>query len=348
MNKYTLYENNRIKTISSKKFNSFFNKKTGFTATWGENQQDDPDFSPVGPLIADIEISTICSKNCSFCYKNNTSVGENMSLKTFKKMFAKLPSKVLQQIAFGIGATDAHPELIDIIKYTKNKGVIPNLTINGDEGLTNKIATKLVQLCGAISVSHYDDDSCFNAVKKLTDLGLKQCNIHSFVSEDTYSKCMQLLHQFKSDERLSKLNAIVFLSLKQKGRGIGLEKLPNDKFKALIDYALSNNIPIGADSCSANKFMESIKDHKEYSNMKIFIEPCESFGLFSSYINVKGEYFPCSFAEGQQDWKEGISVLKCKDFLKDIWFSEKTNKYREASIKSTDCNGCRQCLIYDI
>ena len=35
--------------------------------------------------ILDIEISTICNKRCSFCYKSNTDKGENMTLDTYKE-----------------------------------------------------------------------------------------------------------------------------------------------------------------------------------------------------------------------------------------------------------------------
>ncbi len=53
------------------------------------------------------------------------------------------------------------------------------------------------------------------------------------------------------------------------------------------------------------------------------VDSCESFGIFSSYINVDGDYYPCSFCEGEKDWKEGISVLDCESFNKDIWLEKK-------------------------
>jgi hypothetical protein len=89
--KYTLQESDTLKILRSDIVNYDFNKKTGFMATWGKTLEENPDFSPVGPFIADIEISTIChgiqGKPCKFCYKSNTGVGENMSLETFKKVF---------------------------------------------------------------------------------------------------------------------------------------------------------------------------------------------------------------------------------------------------------------------
>ena len=82
-----------FKIFKSDNFNNYFNKRTGLNITFGKTKDEDPEFSPFGPLIADIEISTIChgvkSKEgintpCKFCYKANTSRGKNMTLEEFK------------------------------------------------------------------------------------------------------------------------------------------------------------------------------------------------------------------------------------------------------------------------
>ena len=76
---YSIRENSEIKILSSEFCNYIFNKKTGFMATWGRSENEDPDWSPIGPFIADIELTDICAgipdKNgvrapCAFCYKS--------------------------------------------------------------------------------------------------------------------------------------------------------------------------------------------------------------------------------------------------------------------------------------
>lgn len=88
---------NDIKRLTSPEVNYIFNKNNGISMVWGKDVNDDPDYSPYGPFIADIEITTICSGinniPCPFCYKSNTTKGHNMSLETFKKVFAKLPHR---------------------------------------------------------------------------------------------------------------------------------------------------------------------------------------------------------------------------------------------------------------
>lgn len=79
-----------IKKVRMTGYNYNFNPHNGFFARWGKTLKDDPEYSPLGPEILDMEISTICDSGCAFCYKSNTEVGENMSFETFKTIFHKV------------------------------------------------------------------------------------------------------------------------------------------------------------------------------------------------------------------------------------------------------------------
>jgi len=331
-------ETDKFKMLRSSKYNYNFDKDTGFFARYGMTVMDDPEWSQFGPEIADIEISTVCDQGCKFCYKSNTSVGKNMSVQTFAEIFDKLP-KTLTQIAFGIGSIDANVDMFEIFSYCRVHGVIPNVTINGFrmndyyyEGLSN--------YCGAVAVSLYDYETCYNAIANLGIRGMKQLNIHALLSEETYERCMQVLKDSKTDERLKKyLNAIVFLWLKPKGRGENLHQVSREKYDALVHYALVNNIRIGFDSCSASNFLKC----KNTSQFKEYVEPCEST-LFSIYINVDGIAFPCSFAEGKCD---GVSIID-HEFISGVWMSDPFREFRQKVIANKDENGCRMCPLYDL
>jgi len=265
-----------------------------------------------------------------------------MSYEVFVKLFHKLP-KTLTQIAFGIGDLSANPDLFKILSYCRSNDynyVVPNITING-YNLTNEYADQLVKLCGAIAVSRYTPkDVCYDAVNKLTNKGLEQTNIHMLISEDTYEDCFEVMKDSKTDPRLKKLNAIVFLTLKPKGKRNTLKGIKSlDKYKKVIDYALENDVRIGFDSCSAPLFMAAIKDTK-HSKLSQLCEPCESY-LFSMYINVKGQTVPCSFLEGE-GFKE-IDVLSINDFTKDIWYNKNVIEFRKKLL-----NNDRKCFVFDL
>lgn len=352
----TIIDTDTHKIYKSTFYNYIFDKTTGFFARWGSTEEEDPLYAP-SPEIMDLEISTIChgvGMPCRFCYKSNTRKGTQMSFETFKKLFNKLPRNITQ-IAFGIGDIFGHPDMWKIFEHTRANGIVPNVTING-YGLTDEYADRLGAVMGAVAVSRYNPKgTCYDAIKALTDRGMTQVNIHQLVSEETYADCLEVLQDAKTDPRLEKLNAIVFLMLKPKGRGEKLHKL-NDfaKYKALVDFALDNNISVGFDSCSAPSFLSAVIKHNDFESFQMAADPCES-GLFSIYANVHGEVFPCSFTEGTPGWETGLSILDCNDFVEDIWNHPRMVTWREKLLVSTEqCTGCslqascRSCPIYEI
>jgi hypothetical protein len=347
-----VFEDEERKLCRSSDYNFSFDKKTGFFARWGKTKDDDPVYAP-SPEILDIEISTICNgvngKPCPWCYKSNTGQGTNMNLETFKVVLKKInPLGILTQVALGIGDIDSNPDLFPIMKHCRESGVIPNLTING-WNLQDKCADELARLSGAVAVSHYyDDNVCFDAIKKLTDRGMEQINIHKLLSVETYESCFELIDKAKSDSRLEKLNAIVFLLLKPKGERNKLHSISGvEEYKRLIDYAFEKGVNFGFDSCSAGKFMKAVEGNKNEKMLKMMAEPCESFGFFSSYVSVDSTYYPCSFCENEGDWKDGFNMLEINDFIKDVWFSEKVNKWRKHTTELRKC-GNFDCPFFNV
>lgn len=344
-----------IRTYSSKFYNWSFDTSNGTFMRWGKTKEDNPIYSDIGPEILDLEISTIChgpsGKPCSFCYKNNTPNGTYMSFDTFKLILDKMPSN-LMQIAFGIGDIDSNPDLERILQYTRSKNIVPNITINGYR-LSESDIRLLVNNCGSIAVSRYNDNDCFDAVYRLTEAGAKQVNIHQVFHDSTVSDCLHLIGQLKLDRRLTKLNAVLFLMLKPTGRARDIIPTKTiNQFKLLLDKALDVGTPIGFDSCSAPLVLECTKYHLRANDIHKMIEPCEAF-LFSSYANVKGEFFPCSFYENELKNK-GLKVIMDTNFIKDIWYNETMNNWRVRLLNSSsNCNcqlktSCRNCPIFNI
>ena len=351
---------NGIKRVVSPDYNYHFNTKTGEFARWGKTPSDDPVSGPVE--ICDMEVSEVCdgipavgrsiATPCSFCYKTNTKVGRNMSFETFKTIFDKLP-KTLTQIAFGIGNLSANPDLVRMFDYCHdneyNPGVVPNLTINGWE-LDDEWVQILSSTLGGIAVSRYENkDVCYDAVKKLTDAGMAQVNTHMVLSDQSLKDCYQLIDDAVSDPRLAKMKAIVFLTLKPKGKRNKMTTLKSvDEYRKLVTYAFERDIGIGFDSCSAPTFLAAMKEHPKFEQFAQLSESCEST-LFSSYINVAGEFYPCSFTEGERGWETGLNVVDAENFDRNIWNHQKTIAFRNRNIETTDpsiCGDCRKCATF--
>ena len=347
-------ETETMKMIRSETYNYNFNKKTGFFARWGRTEDDDPPYAP-GPEIIDIEISKgRCLVGCKFCYKANTSNASHsdyMTLEQFKTILDKIP-KTLTQIAFGITDINSNPDFFPIMEYARSQGVAPNYTCNGWQ-VTPEVARRTAETCGAVAVSIYHKDNSYNAIKAFTDAGMTQVNIHFMLSEETYQKALDLVRDVATDPRLAKLRAIVFLAYKPKGTNAGeyhtVKSL--EQYQQLIDLCEELDVGYGMDSCSAPMYIKAIQKKTNRIELSTYVESCES-SLFSGYINVHGRFFHCSFTEGHKMWGEGLDVLNCEDFTKDVWNSPLVSKFRHLSVGSLkknphqDCGDCRSCLIF--
>jgi hypothetical protein len=331
-------------------FHYRFDKLTGNFSRWGKTEAEDPQWLPAGPEILDLEISSgKCGGNCPFCYKGNAAnlPAENMSFETFKAIFDKMP-RTLTQIALGICDLTGNPDFFKMMDYSRANGVIPNFTLSGID-LTPVLADKVASVCGAVAVSVYETDKnvAYNAIWMLTERGMKQVNIHLFVSEQTHGFVVEVLRDRMTDTRLKKMNAVVLLGVKPKGRAKGkYDPLEFDKFEALVRACLAVGIPIGFDSCSAQRFEKMIDSPSFpahiHDKLKQLSESCESC-CFSSYINQRGEFVPCSFCEGEGEWSEGISVLD-KPFS-EVWHHPRVQEWRKRLLDSA-VGGCRKCLAF--
>jgi MoaA/NifB/PqqE/SkfB family radical SAM enzyme len=344
----TISENEQYKKCESELYNFIFRKSDGLFMRWGKTQEDDPQLSLFGPEILDLEISEgKCKGRCPFCYKCNgdETQDHHMTLGEFQRIFQKMP-KTLTQIAFGITDIYANPDFFAIMRYARDNGVIPNYTCHGLD-VDEEAARKTAELCGAVAVSIVRKEKTYDSIKMFTDAGMKQVNIHLVYHSKNEELVYSVLDDAASDPRLKGLKAIVLLGLKQKGRGEnGYEALGYEGFSKLVEYAFSKGVGIGFDSCSACKYMrwvnESSMRQEQKERMMAVAEPCES-NLFSFYINCHGEGFPCSFTEGTEGWEEGISVLNCENFVKDVWNHERFQEWRKKLLGNN-----RNCPVYKV
>lgn len=264
---FKVYIDGDIKVFESKDFNYHHNLVNGYCETWGKTKEDDPEFSGYGPIILDLECTTVCGHNCKMCYKSNTINGENMSFETFKKVVENVNyNQQLQSVAFGLGATGTeNPDLWKMCEWLRKQYIIPNGTL---VNLSQETAKKVAQNFGAVAISlhHGDFEVLANTIAKLTEeknkegTTLKQINIHQVIYEENFEETLKLINLVKVDERFKELNAIVFLGLKKCGRGkTGFNIISEEKFDVIVSTAMKNNIGIGFDSCSCSKTADLFK-----------------------------------------------------------------------------------------
>jgi len=272
-----------------------------------------------------------------------------MSLETFKTVFDKFPESV-NQIAFSADSTlKANPALFDMMDYCYNNPqsnvVIPSISV---AQLERKEAEKLIDsYIGCVGVSMYENkEVCYDTAKLLTDVAKEkgrkaQVNLQVVVSDHNFEHIMGILDDMDTDPRLEEINCIVYLSLKQKGRGEGFKLLSDEKWLQLLDKTMKSVEFFGVDVCSTGKLQAFSQGSEETRDVE---EPCEA-GYYSMYINKEGEMFPCSFLENTPGWHGGCDLLT-EDFA-DIWLGERFAKHRE-SIEAIRCGDRTGCPYWDI
>lgn len=349
---FKVLDSKKVKLVKSANYHSYFNKETGLFVRYGATKEEDPEMCEIGPEILDMEISVNgCPNACPFCYKSNqNSEPTNMSFETCKAIIDKMPP-TLTQIAFGITGVQTNPDFLRMMKYAREKGIIPNFTLSGID-LTEGLADEIAKVIGGCAVSAYqtDKDMCYDTVKMFTDRGIEQTNIHLMTSKETLPFVYEVLSDRLTDPRLAGMKAIIFLGVKPKGRAAGrYTPISQDEFDSILQYCWDHKIAIGFDSCTAPKYEDSIK-HSGLSEeeKKAHIqhsESCES-SLFSLYINVHGEVWPCSFTENEPG-QEPIDVIAADDFVRDVWYNPALVKFRNRLL-ATSKDGCRSCPAFKV
>lgn len=333
-------------------YNCFFCKDDGFNIRFGREVDEDVEFCALGPEILDLEISVNgCvpvpgSTNCRYCYKNNTNAKPtNMSFGTFKKIVDSFP-KNLSQIAFGITGLKTNPGMSKMFQYCRDVGIIPNVTTVGAD-IDDEVLDVLCEKCGAVAVSCYTGakELCYKTIKLIHDRAKEKfnrelhVNMHIVVSKSNMNHLKDVLKDI-AEKKVDGLKSVVLLRIKPKGRAEKMDcTVPYSIYEELVKYCLDNNISFGFDSCSATPVMDVLKKIGK-PELCSSCESCESSKL-SSYINVKGEYWSCSFAEGTNFIKP-INVLEHSSTL-EWWNNDEVKKVRFCKNPA-----CKSCPIYDL
>lgn len=349
---YTVKQSDTVKRVDGPDYHRKTDLTTGFTQRWGKTKKTkhDPVMAPWAE-IADVEISTGCKANCKFCYKGNGPQNKaDMSPEDFERLLQTFSIKTdndewispVDQIALGL-TDNNRPNVLPIFKLCRDYGIVPNCTTNSID-LTEDMIKEWGKLLGAVAVSNYGD-ICLDTIEALTRLTGLQVNIHQLLAEETYDQCIDILEKAEADPRLSKLGAVVFLSLKPKGRGRNLTQLQDpQKYRKLIDTAHKFGINYGMDSCGAPQFLKSISNSPDFSRIAPMVDACESM-LHSIYATVGTEVWPCSFSEDELGWWTPPKLTEVTDFISEVWDAPQARIWRNNLLNSTSYEACKSCSV---
>ena len=307
-------------------FIELFNPKNGTlvrTNVLNESGQETK-FEPVSrflPELIDFGIMGHCSNEITckemgvLCYQGNKN-RQNLSFDKYKQVIDQIKGYTFQIALGGKGDPNKHEEFLKILQYTKQNGIIPNLTTSG-HNITSEEIDAIVSNCGSVAVSFYSKlDSNFKETNNETINTIARfvkripTNIHYVITNSTIDDAIKRLSNNIFPE---KINGVIFLLYKPVGKAIHSSDsiIDINKMHNFFDcvFKIRHPFKIGFDTCFSSYLY--LYDHSLLLNNSI--QKCES-GRFSCYISCDFKLYSCSF---KQESENGI-VLTDNNFL-DAW-----------------------------
>ncbi len=118
------------------------------------------------PWLVDLKITDACDTGCAYCYQGSTPEGKHAPTRAIRDILDALETGRCFEVAIGGGEPTLHPDLIAILEYARERGVVPNITTRNVKLLTSPAGKELVELVGRVAVSV---DSVAQAKRVTTD-----------------------------------------------------------------------------------------------------------------------------------------------------------------------------------
>lgn len=263
---------------------------------------------PEFPESIDLKITNYCENNCKYCYANSNKEGKHANKNFIKDIISEM--KPYTEIAIGGGNALAHPDLIEILQFAKERNVICNITlkdidvINNKEKITKMFDNKLIK---ALGISPTTSDTINEAIEYLNNDCYRNFVLHLILG--VHDK--KFLNKLKDNY----IPAILFLGYKQKGLG--------DKYYNKNKETINNKLI----EIKNMKYNELTKISTTISFDNLAIEQLEldtenvykdlyqgNDGKFSFYIDAVEEKYAKSSMEEKTDWfyniKDAFKSLK--------------------------------------
>jgi radical SAM protein with 4Fe4S-binding SPASM domain len=179
------------------------------------------------PLEAHLQLTNRCGAGCAGCYTGASPQGapNEWGLVEWKRALDHLAERSVFHVALGGGESAALPWLPELAEHARRRGIVPNLTTSGLEGLERLIAH--AQLFGQINVSLDGLGATYAAVRGFDGFARanaaivalrrvkREVGINVVVTRANFTE-LDALFAYARDRRLSEVELLRF---KPSGRG---------------------------------------------------------------------------------------------------------------------------------
>jgi len=309
------------------------------------------------PESVHIAVTHRCNYKCPSCYVDN-SITEEMTTEEIKALIDEMADMKVFQLAIGGGEPFLRDDLIDIVRYARQKGVIPNITTNGSL-ITEDVADKLSGYIGQIQISVNGHNKAlhesarekgnFDAVLRSIDILRKHkvsFGINTLLSRDNVNEIGNLM-AFVVQQGAVTLNFLRPKPSKLDDNWYEKSRLSSSDYQ-MVHRDIKNVLgkyPIRITVDCALSFLMNTESSDDLQRHGVY--GCSGARRFVS-IRPDGSAYPCSFIDSYC----GGNI---KNGLKDVWqgFDEFRNIQDHLKGKCAVCEtkhycaGCRAISLYE-
>ena len=196
-------------------------------AIWRESETGVGEAVLSAPLEAHLQITNRCGAGCQGCYTGASREGapNEWGLAEWKRALDALADAGVFHVALGGGESAALPWLGELADHARARGIIPNLTTSGLEGLGALVA--IAGKLGQINVSMDGLGATYAAVRGFDGFARADAAVRALraVKRDVGINVVVTRHNFDELDRLfayaaaRRLSEIELLRFKPSGRG---------------------------------------------------------------------------------------------------------------------------------
>lgn len=311
------------------------------------------------PIMLCLETTYACTCKCVFCdrYKEGARrKKEELSLEEIKDLINQSYKLGVRIIYLSGGEPLLKKGILDVMEYSKNKGIINAVVTNGTL-IDEKNVKRILEVFDFVTVSldslnqekhdkirgvkgtfkktmkalkllkKYSKNTIINVQSVLTPENMKDVKkVNQYFHKKGISTCFQPVHHDESNSfNVSNEKYKIFDMKSLQGfwkKFITEYKYPNNSYKYIFDEFHDKSIEFLKNPKS------TIKDYECYA------------GSIDLYVNPYGEVFPCNMH------RVSMGNIKNNE-LENLW-NAKSNKKLRRTIKNRTCNCWMMCtaLIY--
>lgn len=314
----TIIDGDKSKIMTSPNYNYLLNKRDGLFIRFGKT----PEESPLAQLALPENLTILLNEIDG---SGNELV---MGLDTYKVILNKIPKSV----AFiNLDISFKYDHIREVIEESLRRGFLLNLIYNSDNRGANPFdVPNDFYGIKSINIRYGSQEETLSRVINIFEI----INIDLPLYNNTYSYIMHILKEYGKNDKITSFNFYYDDNLGFK------EKMDKLDFLKIVNYLSWNDIPFNMHSCLTKDFLEFSKVNfaERYEDFENSVPLCDT-AVYSGYIDTFGKFF-----NFKDENSVGFDIVKCDDFINDIWNDESTKIFRNEIVS---CKNCKtNCKIY--